>query len=81
MSKNTQSCSYWNYRVVRHAFEDSDETELRIHEVYYDEDNSIVTSTVDGMAAMGDTVEELEQDLQHMLHALKKPILDYTEMP
>ena len=79
---------YWNHRVVRHKsklqHEELDGKHwFGIHEVYYNEDRSVVgygeTSanlySNDG-GDYGDAVNSLRKQLTHMLTALDKPILD-----
>jgi len=65
----------WNYRVVRRLIGDIDI--FQIHEVYYREDGSIRTFTWDPVEGFGKSLEELKQDLQWMLEACDKEVLDY----
>ena len=67
---------YWNHRVVKHVDTQYDETTYLIHEVYYEGDDEIVAKTQDGVAPMGDTLEELRNELMNMLAACEKEILD-----
>jgi hypothetical protein len=62
----------WNYRVVQK------EKELRIHEVYYGEEDKFCT--VNPIAVAGPNVEELKWQLERMLESLNKPILNYETL-
>lgn len=72
---------YWNYRVVRqtipHLGKGGEETEdlFEIKEVFYEDDGSIRSYTIDGMNPSGETKRELRRDLELMLEALEKPTL------
>jgi hypothetical protein len=46
-----------------------------IHEVYYDENNKIVSWTENPVAPAGETIEDLRKELQLFLDALNKPVL------
>ena len=63
----------WNYRVVRRVR--AGEIELTLREVYY-EGEEISGWTAEDAEPFGTTVEELRADLQLMLGALDRPVLD-----
>ena len=66
----------WNHRVIKRVNENGD-VFYSIHEVYYTDD--IPTScTEESIAAYGETPETLILELERMLGACSKPILDYT---
>lgn len=69
----------WNHRVVRKHYED--ETQLGIHEVFYDADGVPEMVTVEPVGVGGDTLEELVQTLSWMQKALGEPILEYDDIP
>jgi len=73
----------WNYRVVKKTNTGYDNLEeyYGIHEVYYSEEGVPEMVTVEPVGPAGDTLEELKQDLAYMLEALKKPVLDYEDIP
>lgn len=62
----------WNHRVMRYA-----DGSLGIHEVFYNDDGNPVSWTEEAIGVAGDNLEELREELTHMLRALDKPILDY----
>lgn len=64
----------WNYRVVKHTYEDGYEW-YAIHEVYY-ADGKPSTRTVDKVAPCGATLEELKEDFANYAKALEAPVLD-----
>jgi hypothetical protein len=68
----------WNYRVVRIEEEEYDRYQL--YEVYYDDDGKIEDMTEDSMHPYGESVEELQNDLEYMMEALKQPVLDMKEL-
>lgn len=65
----------WNYRVIRTEHESGD-VFFRIHEVYYDEDGSIRSWTVDPVLPSGESTSELREDIRHFLSAFRKPVLE-----
>ena len=68
----------WNYRVVRTEKEQYDSYQL--YEVYYDDDGKIEGMTENAMQPYGESVEELQNDLEYMMEALKQPVLDMKEL-
>lgn len=60
----------YNYRVVK---EDGD---LRIYDVYYNEQGEPIATHTAPTYVYGETVEDLRVQLQLMLEALDKPVLD-----
>ena len=66
----------WNYRVVRQKNKLG--TYYGIHEVYYNKKGKVSAMTQDLITPCGDTLEELKEDLQYMLEACNKPVLDYN---
>jgi len=72
----------WEYRIMNRKSKDASGEAfewLEIHEIYYDSKGNIEGHTENGVAVGGSNLEELEIDLNHMLEALKKPILDLEE--
>ena len=65
----------WNYRVLQRTDEKTGEKTYAIHEVYYDKTGKPEACTEDAVAPMGETPEELREDMEHYLVALKNPIL------
>lgn len=70
----------WNYRVMRHeAKAANDEPFYAIHEVYYREDGSVSSWTLEPCGSpSGETQEEMRRDLARIITALTKPPLDYA---
>ena len=68
----------WNYRIVS---EKAPEGEfLQLYEVYYDDDGKIKGMTENPMKPYGESVEELQNDLEYMMEDLKQPVLDMKEL-
>jgi hypothetical protein len=67
--------SHWNYRVLRKVH--NGEEYFSIHEVFYDKNNNPNACSVEPVSAHGDTVWELKKDLELMIQALDKQVLDY----
>ena len=70
--------SHWNHRVVRRVYPGALDGEVayQIHEAYYGlEDKLVITKEPDH--PQGETLAELRKDLERMLRALDKPVLDY----
>lgn len=66
----------WNYRVVKG--ESKGEIYYNVREVYYEDDTDHIVGMTYGGTGIGNTVEELRSDLELMLRALDKPVLDDT---
>lgn len=72
----------WNYRVIRRVYKRSlrgvevEEVTFSIHEVYYERDLPVSVS-VEGTTTVGETLEELADDIKRMTEALAKPVLAY----
>ena len=50
-----------------------------VHEVYYRDEGYIEGWTQESVAPMGETAEELREDIRYFLHAFRRPILDEKE--
>lgn len=66
--------SSWNYRVVR------TEDGLRIFDVYYDDNGVPIATHVSPTYVYGDTIEEMKEQMDWMLSAFTRPILDESEI-
>lgn len=65
----------WNYRV-RKTKHKNGEVSFEIIECYYaKKGNKIIARSVDAISPHGETLEELRNDLNYMLAALKKPVV------
>lgn len=68
---------HWNHRVIRHEYDG--ETWYSVHEVYYRGEHA-ESCTAEPVRVSGDTLDELRCQLQHMLAALDRPVLDAFEV-
>ena len=68
--------SHWNYRVIRNRHTETDSVTYQVHEVYYREDGGIEGWTQEPVAPLGETAEELREDIRYFLHAFRCPILE-----
>ncbi|MFA5831342.1 MAG: hypothetical protein WC878_05930 [Candidatus Paceibacterota bacterium] len=69
---------YWNYRVV-HKVEKGEES-FAIHEAFYDSGKEHPHSiTMNGIAPYGGSIEELHSDMENMMKAFDKPVLEYSD--
>jgi hypothetical protein len=64
----------WDYRVIGR------DGEYAIYEVYYDNAGHIEAFSDEPVWPVGESLEELRQDLAHYHHALEQPVLDYQEL-
>ena len=71
--------SHWNHRVVRQTHKNGEITH-GIHEVFYDNDNTVNGCTLEPTNASCETVEELREYVQWMLDCIDKPILEFNEI-
>jgi undecaprenyl pyrophosphate synthase len=69
--------SHWNYRVMRRHYKYADKLTYEIHEVYYDDSGNVQRHTLEASDPFGETVEELKEDIELMLLAFDKPVLEY----
>jgi hypothetical protein len=63
----------WNYRVMLR------EGIYAVHAVYYADDGRITDWSAEPMPVIGESVEELDEELERFRHALSQPVLDYEE--
>ena len=68
--------SYWKYRVIRKHHKESDTNTYQIHEVYYKEDGAIEGWTESAVEPLGETPDELREDIRFFMKAFQKPILE-----
>lgn len=80
MSKMPTPPSHWNYRVLRTADKATGEVTNQIHEVYYN-DGVPTSCTLRPVSPCGETIEELHTDLQMMVTALQRPVIDGDNWP
>ena len=64
------------YRAVRKHHTEVDSVTYHVHEVFYQEDGSIESWTQEPVTPMGETAEELREDIRYFLHAFRCPILE-----
>ena len=70
--------SHWNHRVVRKVNKTTGETWFAIHECFYDhdtEDTGKMGWTVEPVAVIGESIDELSSTLDRMKRALEKPAI------
>lgn len=71
----------WNYRVVKTVTKiplgDTD-ISYGIYEVYYDENGDIVNISESLAHPISDDLKGLQWNLEKMLEACKKPVIDYN---
>lgn len=70
--------THWNYRVCKETYKPGtpdEEVSFTIREVYY-EGEKITGVTMNGVSALGESVEELTEVLQKMSLALNKDVVD-----
>lgn len=66
----------WNYRIMKRKISES-EYEFGIFEVYYNEDGSIKGYSENSMTPVVDSPEGLKYEIEIMLKAFDKEVLDY----
>ncbi len=64
----------WNHRIVQKKDPEGD-LYCEVHEAHYNAKGDICAITENAVTALGETVEELETELQRMAAACKKPVL------
>ena len=73
--------SHWNHRIVKHD-KDPDRTRwyYAIHEVFYEDDNSIYAITTDPIAVVSEEKEDILETLKWMIDCYSKPVLSYIAL-
>ncbi len=64
----------WNYRIIRSFC--NNEEQHAIHEVYYTENGEIDAISADPVKPYGETADDLRLDLERMLKAFDKRVLE-----
>lgn len=73
----------WNYRVVVSSAptgEGDQKEEYRLIEAYYAADGETVVDYADAVA-YGETLDWLRNDLQYMVRAFDKPVINEDDLP
>lgn len=71
----------FNYRVVRRKHETyRDEVTYAVHEAYYEDDDRVSYITEEPSFPIGESLEELSEELERMRAAFQKPVLDYDTL-
>lgn len=71
---------HWNHRLIKRKDPNGEEPDYySIHEVYYNDDGNITGCTMNGVAASGESADEVKKSLNRMIECLDKPILDYDD--
>lgn len=74
--------THWNYRVVRRVFNEGkpdQEIIFGIHEAYYD-GTKVMSITEDPVEVSGEDKATVRKELEHMMRALDKPVLNWANM-
>ena len=69
----------WNYRVIKTIDKLGYEV-YQIHEVYYDADRKTITGWTGSSQPLGESLAELQQDMEFMMQALSRPILNSEDL-
>ena len=69
----------WNHRVMAHK--EGDGIFYQIHEVYYDENGVPESFTETGVAFGGESIDDLEWQIQRIKECLKRPIIAADNFP
>jgi metal-sulfur cluster biosynthetic enzyme len=68
--------STWNYRVMKKLNEQG-EYEFGIYEVHYDDNDKVISHTMDPITPVCPSAEKLEEEIEIMKKAFKLDILNY----
>ena len=71
----------WNYRVIHTVLKGEYGTphQYAVHEVYYNKAGSPISVSVNPIAPVGETLNELKNEMEHYMKALKEPILQFAD--
>lgn len=71
---------HWNHRVLRHigneGIKGTPEYYYQVHEVFYNDDHTINGWAEKGVCPMGETLEDLQEELDRCKRALNTPVLE-----
>lgn len=73
----------WNYRILRRVSKvgnDYEDISHAIHEVFYDKHGQPDSATAYPVYPHGETVDDMLDDIDRYMEALKKPVLDYDTL-
>lgn len=70
---------YWHHRLVRELPTEAGEW-FSIREIYYDDDKNIILYSKP-RPIVGQSIEELREDLETMLRCLHYPAIDFKDLP
>tara|TARA_R100001230_G_C5569193_1_gene91421 strand:- start:156 stop:371 length:216 start_codon:yes stop_codon:yes gene_type:complete len=63
---------HWNHRIVW----STDTKEFGLHEVYYNEDQTIIGCTQKPVSVTGENISDLKWLVEHLKKALKRGVID-----
>lgn len=67
---------YWNCRLVRKFYEDSEEEYIAVYEVYYDKNDEPIARTKNPVHVDGSSLKDFKKYFKKIKKAMKKPVLD-----
>ncbi len=67
--------SHWNHRIIEKYHKETNTSTYQIYEVYYKDDGIIESWTESAVEPMGETVDELREDISFFMKAFQKPVL------
>ena len=65
---------HWNHRILKTVVDG--EVSYGIHEVFYDDDGSLMGCSEEPIGIVSETIEGCRRDLKLMETAFKKPVLE-----
>jgi len=72
--------SHWNYRVYKFIPKNkANDPYFLIRETYYNDDGKANGFTLNSASPFGETEQELKNDIQYMLEAFGKPVIEQEE--
>jgi hypothetical protein len=77
----SDSIHTWNYRVMKKELTGDfgyTDVEYAIYEVHY-KDGKVTAYSSEPISPMGETPEELREDLKRMMMALERPLFDFEK--
>lgn len=67
--------SHWNHRIIEKYHKETNTSTYQIYEIYYKDDGIIENWTESAVGPMGETVDELREDIRFFMKAFQKPVL------
>lgn len=71
----------WDYRIISEGFGSGDDNMYSVHEVFYNERDEITDYVKTPICLVGTDLDDMVHDIQVVLEAFEKPIINAKVLP